>query len=117
MISLMKGWMKVAGGVLAVAVVGACAVVPLRTVDSPGAAVSAYAESVSASSGGQVRLMSAQVTDQSHGRASYVLQWRRPDRDLAMVAVVQRRTFLGGMLSSWHVVESGSATSGGPPPL
>jgi hypothetical protein len=38
MISLVKGWMKVAGGVVAVAVVGACAAVPLRTVDSPGAA-------------------------------------------------------------------------------
>jgi hypothetical protein len=109
MIPIMKGWMKVTGGVVAVAVVGAVIAVPFRTVDSPSAAVAAYADSVSAGSGGQVTLAAARVTDQSPGRASYALQWHRPDRDLATVAVVQRRAFLGGRLASWHVVEGGAA--------
>ena len=82
---------------------------PLLTVDSPGAAVAAYAHSVSASSGGRVTLASTRVTDMSVGRASYQLQWHRPDRDLTAVTVVERRTYLGGRLSSWHVVDSGSA--------
>jgi hypothetical protein len=109
MIPLVKGRTKVAGGVLVFVAVGACAAVPLRTLDSPGAAVSAYAHSVSASSGGQVRLASARVTDQGSGRASYELQWHRPDRELVTIVVVQRRAFLGGLLSTWHVVEGGSA--------
>lgn len=109
MISTMKGWMKFAGGALVLAAVGAGGAVPLLTVDTPAAAVSAYGNSVSASSGGQVQLASARVTDQAPGRALYELHWHRPDRDLVTITVVQRSAYLGGMLSSWQVVEGGSA--------
>ena len=105
----MEGWTKVAGGVIAVAAIVACSSVPSRTVDSPRAAVSSYADSVFSSSGGQVRLASARVVDQSPGRANYALVWSRPDRDLTTEVVVQRRAYLGGIVASWHVVESGSA--------
>ena len=105
----MKGWARVAGGVIAAAAISSSVTVPLRTVDSPRAAVANYAESVSTSSGGQVRLASARVVDQSPGRANYALVWSRPDRDLTTEVVVQRRAYLGGIMASWHVVESGSA--------
>lgn len=115
MISLVKWSSEVAGGVLAAAVAGAWATAFLLTVDSPGAAVSAYADSVSASSGGQVRLASARVVDQGDGRTRYELQWHRPVRDLTAMTVVERSTFLGGILSSWHVVQGGSAAAVGTP--
>ena len=111
----MKPWAKVAGGVIAVAAIGAAVALPSRTADSPRAAVARFADSVSTSSGGQVRLSSARVVDQSPGRANYALVWSRPDRDLTTEVVVQRRTHLGGLVAEWHVVESGSAPAAASP--
>lgn len=110
----MTGWMKGAGAGLALVAVGAGASVPLLTVDTPRAAVSAYATSVADSSGGQVTLSSARLIDRAEGRASYELQWQRPDRELTTITVVQRRAVLGGLLSSWHAVDSGSAPAAAP---
>lgn len=89
---------------------------PLRTVDAADAAVAAYARSLLASSGGPVWLGSAVATDQRPGQVTYRLRWGRLARDLTLITVVQRWTYLGGVLSSWHVVPGGTApaaSSGG----